>query len=149
MSDFHNLPPDCSCNKQNQKLIDNISYICANEKETKIVFGSEDVVDVVKNYPKKLITTLGARGLIYAENGKVTTLPALKTKNVVDTTGAGDTFCGNFVANLAKNYPFEEAVRLAQYASAYKIRQKSAQAGMPTRAELERFINENSGKKRR
>lgn len=135
--------------ENNQKLIDNISYICANEKETKIVFVSEDVVDVVKNYPKKLITTLGARGLIYAENGKVTTLPALKTKNVVDTTGAGDTFCGNFVANLAHGYSFAEAIRVAQYASAYKIRYKSAQAGMPTRAELERFIKENSSKERR
>ena len=67
-------------------------------------------------------------------------MPAIKIKNVIDTTGAGDTFCGNFVANLVKGDTIHNAIAKAQYASAYKIQFKSAQAGMPTKQELEKFI---------
>lgn len=124
----------------NLKLINKISYICANEKETKIVFNSENIEEIVKTYPNKLITTLGAKGLIYNDGSKIIKLPAIKIKNVIDTTGAGDTFCGNFVANLVKGVTIHNAIAKAQYASAYKIQFKSAQAGMPTKQELEKFV---------
>lgn len=134
--------PDLISIKDNKniELIDKVSYICANEKETKIVFNSDNIEEIVKKYPNKLITTLGQKGLIFNDGVKNICVDAVKIKNVVDTTGAGDTFCGNFVANLANGDAFEDAVKNAQYASAYKIQIKSAQKGMPTKNELQKFI---------
>lgn len=134
--------PDLISIKDNKNiaLIDKVSYICANEKETKIVFNSDNIEEIVKKYPNKLITTLGEKGLIFNDGVKNICVDAVKIKNVVDTTGAGDTFCGNFVANLANGDAFEDAVKNAQYASAYKIQIKSAQKGMPTKNELQKFI---------
>ena len=144
--------PDLISIKDNKNiaLIDKVSYICANEKETKIVFNSDNIEEIVKKYPNKLITTLGEKGLIFNDGVKNICVDAVKIKNVVDTTGAGDTFCGNFVANLANGDAFEDAVKNAQYASAYKIQIKSAQKGMPTKNELQKFIQKlnKSGKKK-
>ena len=134
--------PDLISIKDNKNiaLIDKVSYICANEKETKIVFNSDNIEEIVKKYPNKLITTLGEKGLIFNDGVKNICVDAVKIKNVVDTTGAGDTFCGNFVANLANGDAFEKKIKNAQYASAYKIQIKSAQKGMPTKNELQKFI---------
>ena len=135
---------------KNIELIDKVSYICANEKETKIVFNSDNIEEIVKKYPNKLITTLGQKGLIFNDGVKNICVDAVKIKNVVDTTGAGDTFCGNFVANLANGDAFEDAVKNAQYASAYKIQIKSAQKGMPTKNELQKFIQKlNKSRKKK
>ena len=41
---------------------------------------------------------------------------------------------------------FSEAVEIAQYASAYKIQFKSAQAGMPTKSVLRNFIKKVANK---
>ena len=134
--------PDLISIKDNKNiaLIDKVSYICANEKETKIVFNSDNIEEIVKKYPNKLITTLGEKGLIFNDGVKNICVDAVKIKNVVDTTGAGDTFCGNFVANLANGDALKDAIKNAQYASAYKIQIKSAQKGMPTKNELQKFI---------
>lgn len=144
--------PDLISIKDNKNiaLIDKVSYICANEKETKIVFNSDHIEEIVKKYPNKLITTLGEKGLIFNDGVKNICVDAVKIKNVVDTTGAGDTFCGNFVANLANGDAFEDAVKNAQYASAYKIQIKSAQKGMPTKNELQKFIQKlNKSRKKK
>ena len=144
--------PDLISIKDNKNiaLIDKVSYICANEKETKIVFNSDNIEEIVKKYPNKLITTLGEKGLIFNDGVKNICVDAVKIKNVVDTTGAGDTFCGNFVANLANGDAFEDAVKNAQYASAYKIQIKSAQKGMPTKNELQKFIQKlNKSRKKK
>lgn len=144
--------PDLISIKDNKniELIDKVSYICANEKETKIVFNSDNIEEIVKKYPNKLITTLGEKGLIFNDGVKNICVDAVKIKNVVDTTGAGDTFCGNFVANLANGDAFEDAVKNAQYASAYKIQIKSAQKGMPTKNELQKFIQKlNKSRKKK
>ena len=144
--------PDLISIKDNKniELIDKVSYICANEKETKIVFNSDNIEEIVKKYPNKLISTLGQKGLIFNDGVKNICVDAVKIKNVVDTTGAGDTFCGNFVANLANGDAFEDGVKNAQYASAYKIQIKSAQKGMPTKNELQKFIQKlNKSRKKK
>ena len=127
-------------NENNAEILNKVTYICANEKEAVAVFGENSVENIVKKHKNQLIITLGGKGLVYSNDKEVVKLPAITVKQVVDTTGAGDTFCGNFVANLAVGMPFDEAVYLAQFASAYKIGYESAQTGMPTKQELEEFV---------
>jgi len=55
--------------EKNKELIDKISIITANRKECETIFGTDDIEECVKQYPNKLIVTLGSEGLMYY-NGK-------------------------------------------------------------------------------
>ena len=58
----------------------------------------------------------------------------------VDSTGAGDAFCGALAAALAEGRPLSEAVRRAVAGGALATTHVGAREGMPTRAELEAFL---------
>jgi ribokinase len=58
----------------------------------------------------------------------------------VDSTGAGDAFCGALAAALAEGRPLAEAVQRAVAAGALATTHVGAREGMPTAAELEEFI---------
>jgi len=124
----------------NRELIEKISIITCNQKECATIFGDDDIESCVKQYPNKLIVTLGGDGVMYHDGNKVVHLPAVAGIDVVDTTGAGDTFNGNLVAGLASGLELYAAIERAQYAAAMKVQVKTAQAGMPTAAELDTFI---------
>lgn len=124
----------------NLELIDKITYITCNKKECETIFETEDIESCVSKYPNKLIVTLGSDGIIYHNGTNIVKVPALYVRDIEDTTGAGDTFCGNFAAALTQGYSFNEAVIRAQYASGMKIRVKTAQEGMPYKEELDTFI---------
>ena len=83
---------------------------------------------------------------MYHDGEKIVHMPAIKTE-VVDTTGAGDTLNGNLCAFLAKGMNLHDSLEKAMYASAMKLTQKSAQAGMPYLDDLEQFI-ENQQKEK-
>jgi ribokinase len=58
----------------------------------------------------------------------------------VDSTGAGDAFCGALAAALAEGRPLAEAVKRAVAGSALATTRVGAREGMPTAAELEGFL---------
>lgn len=125
--------------KENIDLINKISYITCNRKEFETIFKSDDIEYWLKKYPNKLIVTLGAEGLIYFNGERFVRMPAIDT-SVIDTTGAGDTLCGNLSAFLAQGMSLKHSLRKAMYASAMKLQHKTAQSGMPYLEDLEIFI---------
>lgn len=129
---------------KNLEIIDKITYITCNEKEAKIVFDSENIEEIVKNYPNKLIVTLGEKGAIFNNGKKNVKIPAFKIKNVVDTTGAGDTLNGNFAVSLLMGKSIEESVIFGMASSSLKIQKQTAQAGMPKRSDTEKFLKEQN-----
>lgn len=129
-------------NQENKELLNKITYITANKKECEIMFETTDIESCVKQYPNKLIVTLGNQGLIYHNGKQIVKLNAIDVSPVVDTTGAGDTFCGNFSAFISSGMEFSDAIEKAQYASALKITEKTAQKGMPYLKDLNKFIKE-------
>ena len=120
-------------------LIDKITIITCNRHECETIFDTEDIEECVKKYPNKLIVTLGADGLMYYDGNRIIKMPALDV-NVIDTTGAGDTLCGNLAVELSRGVDLKHALRRSMYASSLKIQVKSAQDGMPYREDLDRFI---------
>lgn len=58
----------------------------------------------------------------------------------VDTTGAGDTFCGVLVAALSQGCGWPEALRTASAAGALACTRLGAQSSIPTRAEVLDFL---------
>lgn len=127
---------------ENLKLIDKITYITANEHECKTIFGDLPVSECVARYPNKLIVTLGADGAIFHNGERLVKLNSLDVERVVDTTGAGDTLNGNFVVGLLEGLSVEQAIRRGMAASTIKIQSQTAQAGMPTKQQLDGFIAE-------
>lgn len=132
---------------ENLKLIDKISLITTNKSECETIFGTNDIEKCVEKYPNKLIVTLGKDGLMYHNGQRLIKMPAIEVDNVVDTTGAGDTFNGNLACFLSKRLDLQHALRKAMYASAMKIQVKTAQNGMPYADELNNFIFKYRNKK--
>ena len=130
----------------NKELIDKISIITCNRKECETIFNTSDIKSCVKKYPNKLIVTLGKEGLMYSNGKRIIKMPPIDVE-VMDTVGAGDTFCGNLAAFLSKGLDLQHATRKAMYASTMKIQVKTAQEGMPYLDDLETFISNMRNKK--
>ena len=121
-------------------LIEKVSYITCNEEECKTIFNTDNIEECIKKYPNKLIVTMGKNGLVYHDGKRIVNMPEIDTE-VLDTTGAGDTLCGNLSYLLSQGMDLRHALRRSMYASTMKIQKKSAQSGMPYKEELDEFIS--------
>ncbi len=83
--------------------------------------------------------TLGARGCCARIDGEVLMQAAFAVE-AVDTTAAGDTFCGAFVAELSSGVPAAAALHYASAASALACTRLGAQSSIPDRVEVEAFM---------
>lgn len=79
--------------------------------------------------------TLGSKGYCYLSENTVVSEECIKT-NVVDTTGAGDTFCGAAAAALAEGRSIIQALRFANVAASVAVSRPGAQQASPCREEL-------------
>jgi len=104
-----------------------VDTLIVNETEWEALSASRlpDEVNVLK--------TLGAKGAIY--DGRIF-VPAQRVENVVDTTAAGDTFIGYFVAGLLEGRDVESAMQTASLASAWCVRHSGAEPSIPRRRDL-------------
>ncbi|MDP1581699.1 MAG: ribokinase [Candidatus Didemnitutus sp.] len=89
-----------------------------------------------------LIITLGSRGCFVSEASGFHQIPAHRDVGVVDTTGAGDAFCGGFAAGLVRCAGrVVDAAHLGTAMAALSITKAGAASSMPTKAELRRFLS--------
>lgn len=80
--------------------------------------------------PVSVVTTLGAQGATWTrDSGEVAREPGIDVRRVVDSTGAGDTFCGALAASLARGASDGEALRAANAAGAEAVSWQGAQPG--------------------
>lgn len=84
----------------------------------------------------QIVLTLGGDGAMY-QNGRDTLSCKAYHVPVVDTTGAGDTFCGYFLAELLRGSTIQKALEMSSRASALAIGKKGAAVSIPTRAQVE------------
>ena len=87
-----------------------------------------------------VIVTLGAKGALTFAAGAVIETPPCPAV-VVDTTGAGDCFCGALAARLAEAVPLDAALRFAAAAAAISVGRRGAASSMPRRAEIEATLS--------
>jgi ribokinase len=78
---------------------------------------------------------------VVTKNEKVS-VPSYKVE-AVDTTAAGDTFCGSFAVALVEGKSLKEALQFASAAAAISVTRMGAQPSAPTRAEIDGFLKEN------
>ena len=94
--------------------------------------------------PQVVIVTLGAAGSLVSSGDGVVHVPAYPV-DAIDTTAAGDTYCGSLATALAEGRPLDEAVRFASAAAALSVRRMGAQPSTPWRAEIEEFLKDHPG----
>lgn len=89
-----------------------------------------------------VVITKGAKGADWHDRAGSETIhmPAFATE-VVDTTGAGDTFAGYLVAALAEGAAPAQAMRLAAAAAALKVQRAGTADAIPARADVEAFLS--------
>lgn len=86
-----------------------------------------------------VIVTLGEHGCCARTPGGMLTQAAFQV-DPLDTTAAGDTFCGVLVAALSEGAPLSDALRIASAAAAIACTRLGAQPSIPTRAEVAAFL---------
>lgn len=91
---------------------------------------------------KGVIQTLGERGaFVMLEDGERFTVPAFAV-DVVDTTGAGDSFHGGLLFALSRDYALKEAVVFASAVAALKCTKLGGQSGLPTLPQVRAFLTD-------
>jgi ribokinase len=88
-----------------------------------------------------IIVTVGARGVLVLADDQWLHLPAQPVE-AVDTTGAGDCFCGALAVALSEGRALPEAVRFANAAAGLSVQKLGASASMPTRTALDDFLTQ-------
>lgn len=109
-----------------------------NEVEGEQITGEKEaVLDALREkFPKAhIVLTLGSKGAIYADQKKRIVREAEKVK-AVDTTAAGDTFTGYYIASVSEGKSIEEALDLATRAAAIAVTRHGAVPSIPYLEEL-------------
>lgn len=130
----------------NQNLTDvdmnKISILLLNEVEGEQMTGEHKPEKILQklqqSYPDvEVVLTLGKAGAVYGCGQRVYAQEAFSVK-AVDTTGAGDTFTGYFLAALMEGLAISECLELAAKASAIAVTRPGAAPAIPARHEVER-----------
>lgn len=125
--------------------LQSVDYFLVNEIEGRALCKgnySEDeqlLAALTETYPNAVvILTVGSKG-VYLGRRHVQLHHGTYDVKVVDTTAAGDTFCGYFMAGIAKNMNEAAALEYASLASSLAVSKKGAANSIPTMEEVEEF----------
>ena len=93
-------------------------------------------------YPKAdIVMTLGTKGVVCSVAGEIFRQGIFKVK-AVDTTAAGDTFCGYLLASRCKGKNMPDSLRISAAASAIAVSRAGAAPSIPTEDEVQKFLSD-------
>ena len=122
-----------------KEFYNNIDYFTPNETEAEFYTGikitnekeAKQAADKLINLGiKKIIITLGEKGLFYSDGKEEIYLKATPVK-AIDTTGAGDAFNGGLAFGLSKEKPIKECLELANKVAGLSTTKLGAGDSMP------------------
>jgi ribokinase len=125
------------------ELLVSAPILTPNAEELPMLTGAADLEGGVSSLlaagAAAVVVTLGADGALLAEPGRRRRIPALAV-DVVDTTGAGDTFAGVLAAWIASGHDLDAAVDAANRAAGLSVTRNGARDGMPSRSAIENAL---------
>jgi ribokinase len=123
-----------------KNLLEMVDFVTPNEHEQELLFASvEGTEQDLAELKKKCIVTKGSKGVVIYKNGKKVEIPSIQVE-AVDTTGAGDSFNGALAYALCEGLEIVESCRFANVVGAISVTKLGAQTGMPTKKEVEEFL---------
>ncbi len=130
-------------------LLSLVDIITPNESETEILSEmptdtNEQAIEaahrLISKGVKTVILTLGNRGSLLLNEHDEILIPAFSV-NVIDTTAAGDAFCGSLAASLSQGKNIEESVKIANAAGALAVTQLGAEPSLPNKEALDKLLS--------
>lgn len=125
-------------------LLKHLYIIIPNKSEAEILSGikvsdiesAKQAADIISAKGVDIVViTLGSQGALIKEYSDYHFVDALKVE-ALDTTAAGDTFCGSVCVGLSEGKSILDSVKLAARAAAITVTRMGAQASIPYRSEL-------------
>ncbi|MGI8659198.1 MAG: ribokinase [Candidatus Limnocylindria bacterium] len=112
-----------------------------NEHELIVAIGNDEtdaaLDELARRHAGPIVVTQGPAGALLAHGDRRERFEGRAATPVVDTTGAGDTFCGVLAAWLADGRTLEEAITAANAAASLSVSAAGARGGMPRREAVE------------
>ncbi len=123
------------------QLLSLVDVLVVNEGELATVSGHDgSIAECLERVSTPtVVVTLGHHGCLARSQGQMVLQPSFKV-TPVDTTAAGDTFCGGLVAALAQGADMAQALRQASAAGALACTQLGAQSSIPRAADVSAFL---------
>lgn len=128
------------------ELVPFVDVLVVNETEAAAVWAAladdaagdapADLATALTRWVATAVVTLGGRGAAWARAGEAARHAPAFDVRVVDTTGAGDTFCGVLAAALASGAGTADAVERGTAAAALAVQRPGASSAVPTRDEV-------------
>ena len=134
-----------------KEYIKDVEYLVVNQTETaslldrpvdnfeQVQAAAEELASMVKG---GVIISLGLSGSYVVKDELHELVPAFKVK-AVDSTAAGDTYCGALATALVEGQSLVQAVRFASAAAAIAVTRLGAQISVPLREEIEEMLQRN------
>jgi ribokinase len=133
-----------------KSILELCDYVIPNETEAAMLTGlpvetiaqAEAAARALQSAgARNVILTLGERGaLLLAGNAPPEIVPAFNAGPVVETTGAGDAFCGGFAAALAEGQTLLAAVRFGCATAGISVTRPGTAPSMPRRGEIDALL---------
>ena len=125
-----------------------LDWLLVNEVELEQLSGSklpeEAWQKLREKYPRlNLLVTLGGDGSVAFTESETVRQAAFQVQ-AVDTTAAGDTFTGFFIAGLIEGRGIQESMRRASMASSISVTRAGAAPSIPTAEEVEKALEERA-----
>lgn len=130
--------------KISESLLSKLYIIIPNETECEILTGTritdheskmQAAETLLKAGVKNVILTIGSKGSCLVNSDGCVHVPAIPQK-AVDTTAAGDVYCGALCVALSEGSSIQNAMLFATAASSISVMRKGAQPSIPTREEV-------------
>lgn len=128
----------------NEKLkqcdLTKVDTFLVNEIEGAQITGATEpdtIIDLMKEMysNSKFVLTLGKDGVVYVDGDDIYKQNIFKV-NAVDTTAAGDTFTGYFIAGIIEGNDIKDIIKTSAKASAIAVSRKGAVSSIPTKDEV-------------
>lgn len=128
------------------EILSGVDVLMVNDSEARLLSGRRslaDAADAIKTMgPSRVVIKKGEHGALLFGHDSVLAVPAIILPEVIDPTGAGDSFAGGFMASLAKagadrsssDKPFREAMIAATVTASF-VPEKFSVEGLLNRTE--------------
>ena len=139
--------------KLKKKVLEKVSLLTPNRSELELITSrsvntveeaAEAAREIISTGVKDVIVTLGKEGALVVNSKETTHVPTFEEVEIVDTTGAGDSFNGGLAIALSEGKNLVEATYFANAAASLNVTKIGTAPAMPYREEVEEFLKNHS-----